>query len=128
MNMESSFPITTKTPNTPEFTDYGISIAIVKDELDQYICYGSFVTPLTKSDLSHKSLVLTINSNGRFKVIAPFKDTILFNEDIILTKNSKVGYFQLNIMTYLDITLPGEYHTICSIDKFLSNIEHFNIS
>jgi hypothetical protein len=70
--------------------------------------------------LNHITLVVT--RGGNYQAISPFKNVIVFSDDIKITESTCSGFFNFDIFEKIAFDGEGEYFVLCSIGTITSNI------
>ncbi len=98
------------------------------------ICKASFQVPLlgigpevTGAEiLKHVALVVT--RGGNYQAVSPFKDVIVFPDDIKISESSYSGFFNFDVFDKISFDGEGEYFVLCSIGTITSNIVKVSVS
>lgn len=129
MTTLATLPSVHKTLQSMIIKEHGITLLQDTELSDQenMVIQGVFVLPRPLTAINvhaqpHKSLVLTVNSSGRYTVKRPYYEVVCFPDDIQQSEKSKKGYFQLNISSYINTNHSGVYYIMCSLGTYLSNI------
>ena len=86
--------------------------------------YDTF-TPNDSSVLKHIILVVTRGTN--YQSTTPFKDVIVFNDDIKIKNNKCSGFFNVNIFEHIKFDGAGDYYILCSLGVITSNVLKISI-
>ncbi len=89
---------------------------------------GQFEIPYQKLGITVQSvevlkhIVLVVTRGGNRAVTRPFKDFILFEEDIKELNQGCSGFFNLNLFDKITFSGKGDYFVMCSLGTTMSNI------
>ncbi|WP_101343987.1 hypothetical protein [Colwellia echini] len=72
--------------------------------------------------LKHIALVVTRTAN--YQSVNPFKDVVVFDDDVIATESGCSGSFNFNLFDKIAFDGSGDYYIMCSIGTVTSNIIH----
>jgi len=72
--------------------------------------------------LKHITLVVTRTAN--YQSVNPFKDVVVFGDDVIETEEGCSGSFNFNLFDKIAFDGNGDYYILCSIGTVTSNIIH----
>ena len=70
-----------------------------------------------------KHIVVVTTRYGNYQSLTPFKDVIVFEDDVQLEGDICSGNFNINLMEHIQFSGEGEYYTHCSIGQVISNTE-----
>ena len=69
-----------------------------------------------------KHIVLVVTRGGNQAVVRPFKDFVVFDEDIKEDKQGCSGFFKFNLFDKISFSGDGDYYIMCSLGTTTSNI------
>lgn len=69
-----------------------------------------------------KHIVMVVTRGGNYQTLVPFKDVVVFPEDVKRTENSVLGFFNLNLFDKIAFGGAGTYFILCSLGKHTSNV------
>lgn len=109
--------------------DYFIQIQGPKEynNLNEVSIYGSFKIPYNTNGINNqganilKHVVMVITRTYDGHSVAPFKDIIVFSDDILDDGKTYSGKFQFNISEHTWLEGSGEFYITCSLGTLLSN-------
>lgn len=74
-----------------------------------------------------KHIILVVTRTANYQSVAPFKDVIVFEDDVIETGEGCSGVFNIDIFNKILFDGAGDYYTLCSIGSTTSNILHIKL-
>lgn len=89
---------------------------------------GKFHIPLRNAGITArgsevlKHIVLVVTRGGNYQTLAPFKNVIVFADDIKQTEDACSGFFQLDVFEKISFDGEGDYYILCSLGVYTSNI------
>ncbi len=89
---------------------------------------GQFRVPYHQSGITVqgadmlKHIILVVTMGGARAVVRPFKDYVIFEDDIQDDGQSCSGYFKFNAFEKISFTEGDHYYIMCSIGTFTSDI------
>lgn len=69
-----------------------------------------------------KNVVLVVTRTANYQVVTPFKDIIVFESDVVETKDGCSGFFNIEVTDHISFDGEGDYYVLCSLGTCLSNI------
>jgi hypothetical protein len=72
--------------------------------------------------LMPKHIVLVVTRGANYAAMKPFKDIVVFEDDVHGTDEIAMGNFKLNVFDHIQFNGPGDYYILCSLGSYLSNI------
>lgn len=69
-----------------------------------------------------KRIILVVTRSGNYQALAPFEETVVFDDDVKERKGGCSGQFNIKIMDHIDFGGEGDYYILCSFGTLLSNI------
>jgi len=69
-----------------------------------------------------KHIVLVVTRGGNHFADAPYRDVIVFEDDIIETDKGCSGRFNFNVFEKVGFNGAGDYYIMCSLGTVTSNI------
>lgn len=128
MDSVIELPSVKKSPHSPRVPQFGVVLEFSGKESSKTkkVIQGAFALPKNQ-DIKvhgppHKAIVVTINFDGRYSVVKPFEDIVVFADDTEEAATAHVGYFQLDMYDYFKYTHAGTYYVVSSLGIYLSNI------
>ena len=94
----------------------------------QILLRGKFKLPCGKGGVPEeatqvfKHLVLVATRTANYQSLTPFKDVIVFEDDIQTEGNYCSGLFNINVMEHIQFDGEGDYYLLCSVGTYTSNI------
>lgn len=114
MNHESSFIEITHIPTESKYIQISGKFKI-NYQTDGVIVKAADV-------LKHILLVVTRTVN--YQSVTPFKDIVVFDDDVIETDAGCSGNFNFNVFDKIAFNGSGDYYILCSLGTVTSNIIH----
>ncbi len=71
-----------------------------------------------------KHIVLVVTRAANYQSVTPFKDVIVFEDDVTSTKEYCAGSFNFNIFDKVGFNGKGDFYIMCSIGTVTSNNIH----
>ena len=127
MNQHTTYPSIAKTPYSPGIKNHGLVITFSETESNRrhQVIQGVFALPKKQdnkySGKPHNAITTVINFDGRYVVVQPFKNIVVFADDIAENRSTLFGYFQFNVLDYFDYINSGNHYVLCSLGLYLSN-------
>lgn len=114
----------------PQETDYGITIdaglhpqqpqkILVRGKLR--VSYGKNGVP-DEGTAVLKHVVLVVSRTLNYQSLTPFKDVIVFSDDLRDEGNGCSASFNINVMDHIRFEGAGDYYILCSIGTYTSNV------
>lgn len=128
MDSVIELPSAVKSPNSPSIRQFGVVLEFSMKESSKTkkIIQGAFALPKNQDfkihGPPHKAIVVTINFDGRYSVVRPFEEIIVFADEVEETKTAHTGYFQFDVYDYFKRTHAGACYVVSSLGINLSNI------
>ncbi len=69
-------------------------------------------------------IILVATRSGNYQSVTPFKDVIVFEDDVRESDSGCGGVFNINLFNKILFDGPGDYYILCSIGSVTSNILH----
>lgn len=97
-------------------------------ESDGFYVSGRYKIPYSneavpdQSILMPKHIVLVVTCGANSAAMKPFKDIVVFEDDVHGTDEVAMGNFRLNVFDHIQFDGPGDYYILCSLGTYLSNI------
>jgi len=94
---------------------------------------GAFKVPLGKLSIPEsgvdvlKHIIVVVTRYGNYQAYPPFKDVVVFEDDVRIDGDMCSGRFNFNVMSNLLFDGEGEYFVHCSIGQVISNTEKITI-
>jgi hypothetical protein len=118
-----------KNPTLPN-DDKGIAItAVVHPEKNKrllvngrfaVLCGENGVPEHAPQTLKH--VVLVVTRYGNYQALTPFKETVVFEDDVRVRGDCCSATFMINVMDHIAFDGKGDYYILCSLGTHLSNI------
>lgn len=95
---------------------------------DAFKLSGQFKVPYEKNGIIvHgaqvlKHIILVVTRSGNYQAFVPFKDVIVFEDDVREVEGGCHAYFNVRVMDHLAFEGEGDYYVLCSLGSYLSNI------
>jgi hypothetical protein len=93
---------------------------------------GSFHLPLAEAEALgpevHRALVLLVQLGAEHRVLMPFRDLLLFADDVVAVPDGVQGCFACDVFELLGGVLAGSYHVSVSLGARLSNVATTTVS
>jgi hypothetical protein len=74
-----------------------------------------------------KHIVLVATRSGNYQTLTPFRDAIVFEDDIQKDGDVCLGLFNFNVMDHIQFDGEGDYYLLCSVGTYTSNIVKVSI-
>lgn len=69
-----------------------------------------------------KHIVLVATYYGQYAALKPYRDIVVFEDDVKDDGKYAAGHFNLNVFDHLPFNEGGDYYILCSLGNHLSNI------
>lgn len=69
-----------------------------------------------------KHVVVVVTRSASYQAFTPFKEVVVFDDDVQVDGNTCSAFFNVNVMDHLRFDGPGDYYILCSLGTNLSNI------
>lgn len=95
---------------------------------------GKYRIPLANETVPKKALqfpkhiVLVVTRSGSYAATKPFKNIVVFEDDVKDVDDYAIGQFNLNVFEHIQFNGAGDYYILCSIGNYLSNIVKVTVS
>lgn len=95
---------------------------------------GKFNVPYDASGLNVtgpeviKHIVLVVTRGANYQTLTPFRDVIVFTDDIKPTAEGCSGHFNLDVFEKISFDGEGDYYILCSLGVYTSNIVRVVVS
>ena len=100
----------------------------------QILLRGKFKLPFGQDGVPEeatqvfKHIVLVATRGGNYQTLTPFRDVIVFEDDIQTDGNFCAGLFNFNVMDHIQFDGAGDYYLLCSVGIYTSNIAKVNVA
>jgi|GEM_PF-6837373 len=94
----------------------------------QILLRGKFRLPCGQDGVPEEStqvfkhIVLVTTRSANYQTLTPFRDVIVFEDDIQTDGNFCSGLFNFNVMDHIQFDGAGDYYLLCSVGTYTSNI------
>lgn len=119
-------------PSTPWSQDTGAYVTIEAGlhpkKSQQILLRGKFKLPCGENGVPEdgiqifKHIVLVATRTANYQALTPFRDVIVFEDDIQKEGNYCIGFFNMNVMEHIQFDGEGDYYLLCSVGTYTSNI------
>lgn len=75
-----------------------------------------------QATLMPKHIVLVVTRSGNYQAIKPFREMVVFEDDVKDDGKCAAGNFNLNVFHHIQFDGGGDYYILCSLGNYLSNI------
>lgn len=114
----------------PQNNEFGISIeaGLHPHHKQKILVHGKFQVLCGQAGVPEQStqvlkhIVLVIRRSGNYQSLTPFKEVIVFADDIRSDGNSCSAFFNINVMDHIQFGGEGDYYVLCSLGTYTSNI------
>lgn len=95
---------------------------------DEFKISGQFKIHYEQSGISARSarvlkhIVLVVTRSGNYQALTPFKDVVVFEDDVKEEQGRCSGFFNVKVMDHIVFDGAGDYYVLCSLGTYLSNI------
>jgi hypothetical protein len=69
-----------------------------------------------------KHLVLVVSRSQNYQSLTPFKEVVVFEDDVHDEGSCCSAYFNINLMDHIHFDGEGDYYILCSMGAYISNI------
>lgn len=69
-----------------------------------------------------KHIVLVVTRDSNYQAVTPFKNVIVFHDDVVETETGCSGFFSITIFNHIEFHGSGDFYILCSIGSLRSNI------
>lgn len=115
--------------NSANNSEYFITIEGPKQckHRDDFKLSGQFKVPYEKNGITVKSaqvlknIVLVVTRSGNYQSLSPFKEVVVFDDDVKEQQDSCSGFFNIKVMDHISFDGEGNYYVFCSLGTYLSN-------
>ncbi|MCP4486773.1 MAG: hypothetical protein GY820_05555 [Gammaproteobacteria bacterium] len=89
---------------------------------------GNFNVPVMQKGIHVKGaqvlkhIVLVVTRSGNYQSVTPFREVVVFKDDVQDSGNSCSGAFNIDLLDHIQFSGEGDYYCLCSIGNYLSNI------
>jgi len=73
-------------------------------------------------------IILVVTRSGNYQSVTPFKDVIVFEDDVQQSDAGCSGSFNIDLFTKILFDGEGDYYILCSIGSVTSNILHIKMT
>lgn len=120
----------------PKENDNSIAIeaAIHPEDPQQILVRGRFRVSCAENGVPEnppetlKHVILVVTRSGNYQALTPFKDTVVFEDDVKVSGSNCSASFTFNVMDHIAFDGKGDYYILCSLGTHLSNIVKVTIS
>ncbi len=113
-----------------EGKDFGIGIesSLHPHHAQKIVVHGKFrvqyeqIGVPTHATQTLKHLVLVVSRAGNYQTVTPFKDVVVFDDDVYHEKDGCSAFFNIDVMDHIHFNGVGEYYVLCSVGAYISNI------
>lgn len=110
--------------------ELGISIEarLHPQSAQKIIVHGKFSVICDQDGVSARSwevlkhVVLVVTRSGNYQALAPFKEVIVFEDDVKRIDNICSAFFNIDVMDHIAFDGEGDYYILCSLGAHTSNI------
>lgn len=94
----------------------------------QIVLRGKFKLPCGKNGVPEqgpqifKHIVLVATRTANYQALTPFRDVVVFEDDVQKEGECYSGFFNVNVMEHIQFDGEGDYYLLCSAGTFTSNI------
>ena len=105
-----------------------IEAALHPQKPQQILLRGKFKLPCGQHGVpeeatqAFKRIVLVTTRSANYQTLTPFRDVIVFDDDIQRDGNFCSGLFNFNVMDHIQFEGAGDYYLLCSVGTYTSNI------
>ena len=116
------------------YTLITIEAALHPQKQQQILLRGKFKLPCGQHGVPEaatqvfKHIVLVATRGGNYQTLTPFRDVIVFEDDIQTDGNFCAGLFNFNVMDHIQFDGAGDYYLLCSVGIYTSNIAKVNVA
>lgn len=95
---------------------------------------GKFRVPYDKDGIPDqatqilKHVVLVVTRSGNYQSVTPFKEVIVFDDDVKDEGDACSGFFNIQAMDHIAFNGEGDYYLLCSMGTYLSNTVCIKVS
>ncbi len=90
------------------------------------IVYGED-SPLARGADILKHIILVVTRTSNYQAVTPFKDVIVFEDDIVDSEQECSGVFNIDVFNKIQFDGEGDYYILCSIGSVTSNVLRITI-
>jgi hypothetical protein len=69
-----------------------------------------------------KHLVLVVSRSENYQSLTPFKEVVVFEDDVRDEGSCCSAFFNINLMDHIQFDGEGNYYILCSLGTYISNI------
>lgn len=101
----------------------GIALALAPRRLpdDPLVVHGAFrlseAEAAALGDAVHRAVVLLVQHGPTPNVYVPFREQVLFGDDVTAADDGVEGYFNLDVFALQGGLAPGRYHLLVSMGE-----------
>jgi hypothetical protein len=121
---ENNYGIAIKASLRPQTSEKPLNI-LVQGELR--VPYGINGVP-DKGTTVLKHIVLVVTRSGNYQSLTPFKEVIVFEDDVREEPNGCYTSFNIKVFDHILFDGAGDYYVLCSIGTYTSNIVKIVVS
>lgn len=108
----------------PETANDSEGIQIKGEFSVKYECDG--ITAEGAQVLKHIAIVVTRYDN--YQSFTPFKDVVVFPDDVKADKDGCSGFFNINLKDYLQFGGEGDYYIVSSLGTLVTDVIKIKVS
>lgn len=116
--------------------EFGISIEaeLYPQNKQRIFIHGKFRVPCGKEGVPQqgaqvlKHIVLVVTRSGNYQSLTPFKEVVVFEDDIRRDGNDCSAFFNIDVMNHILFDGEGDYYILCSLGTYISNIVKVTVS
>ncbi|MGQ9424388.1 hypothetical protein ACXYTJ_00390 [Gilvimarinus sp. F26214L] len=75
-----------------------------------------------------KHIVLVVTRTTNYQSVTPFKETVVFEDDVQSHGDICSASFNINVMDHIEFGGEGDYYILCSVGTYLSNVARVSIA
>ena len=111
-------------------TEDGITLSAQPQckESEGILVRGEYKVPYAEASvpkqatLMPKHIVLVVTRSGNYQAMKPFRDMVVFEDDVKDDGKNAAGNFNFNVFDHIPFKEGGDYYILCSLGNYLSNI------
>jgi len=113
-----------------QHSEFGIVIGadLHPQQPQQILLRGRFRVPYGENGIPEqgvqtlKHVILVVTRAGNYQSLSPFAEVVVFEDDVRDEGQSCSAFFNIAVMNHIQFSGAGEYHILCSIGTYTSNI------
>jgi hypothetical protein len=75
-----------------------------------------------------KHIVMVTTRSANYQSLTPFRDVIVFEDDVQKEGDFCSGIFNINVMDHIQFDGEGDYYLLCSVGTYTSNIVKVSVA